>query len=183
MRAYSLNRNNAGYSLLELLAYVFILGIIVNLSVSLLLTTKRLTDVGELAFDRIRTVEEIGREFRSAVRASSMVVAELNATQSDGSHLVLAQFGLNGPRYVVFRMSEDGEFLSIEEYAKPDGEFVLEKLKTLALTGTAVRFEYTAAEPAAARTVRLVVDIDNEGTRNTVPAENVFVASLRGWSS
>ena len=30
-------------------------------------------------------------------------------------------------------------------------------------------------------TVQLHLEIDNKGTPNTTPSENVFIASLRGW--
>lgn len=175
-------RDDSGYSLLELLAYLFILAIIINVSLSLMLMTKRLTDVGELAFERIRIVEEIGREFRSAIEVSDAVVAEADGLHSNGSRLLLSNSGTNGSRHTVIQTTKRGDYLLIEEYAVSKGETRLENLKSIPLPGVEVRFEYSTPDPEAARWIRLVVDIDNEGTPNTIPAVNVFVASLRGWS-
>ena len=92
MRSPHTKGDASGFVLLEAIGYLFILAILVNVSLSLTLTTKRLADAGELAFDRIRTIEEIGQRFTSAVRASDSVMAEVDALHSDESHLLLARY-------------------------------------------------------------------------------------------
>ncbi len=184
--------DDRGYTLIELLAYAFVLAIIVNMSVTLFLNAKRLSNLGEMAFERISGVDEIGREFTDAVLQSDAIVNELNGIVTDEECLVLSQpaipfSGAGGPpaevgrRYVVFRAVREGQYLRAEEYLEDGEGLSLEKLKTFALPIAGLRFEYGSERPEQSRTVRLHLHIDSGGTPNTTPSENVFVASLRGW--
>lgn len=170
-----------GYTLIELLAYAFILAIIVNMSVTLFLTAKRLSVLGEMAFERISGVDEMGRAFSDAVMESDAIVHELNSIVTDEGCLILSQPAEAGRRYVVFRAVDEGRYLRAEEYVEHGEGLSLEKLKTFRLPIAGLRFEYASDRPEQSRTVRLHLHIDNKGTPNTTPSENLFVASLRGW--
>ena len=173
--------DNRGYTLLELLAYIFVLAIIVNMSVTLFLNAKRLSILGEMAFERIIGVDEIGREFTNAVLQSDEIVNALNAIVTDEECLILSQPVEAGRRYVVFRAVDEGRYLRAEEYAEDGEGLSLEKLKTFRLPIAGLRFEYGSERPEQSRTVRLRLYIDTKGTPNTTPSENLFIASLRGW--
>ncbi len=181
MRLHRAYTDDRGYTLIELLVYAFVLAIIVNMSVSLFLNAKRLSALGEMAFDRIGGVEEIGREFRDAVRQSDGIAPDLDAIETDEHCLVLTRTGAKGRRYVVIRADTEGQYLRLEEYSRNGKELWLERLKTFALPIAGIRFEYGSERPEHSRTVQLHLEIDNKGTPNTTPAENVFIASLRGW--
>lgn len=172
---------DSGYSLIELLVYAFVLAIIVNTSVAMFLNATRLSNLGEMAFDRIRGVDEIGREFTEAVLQSDAIVNELDAIVTDEDCLILSQSAETGRRYVVFRTVDEGQYLNAEEYVVEGDGVSLDKLKTFALPITGLRFEYASDRPEQSRTVRLHLKIDNKGTVNSTPSENMFVASLRGW--
>ena len=173
--------DDRGYTLIELLAYAFVLAIIVNMSVTLFLNAKRLSVLGEMAFERISGVDEIGREFTDAVIQSDAIMHELNTMVTDEECLILSQPAEAGRRYVVFRTVDEGRYLRAEEYVEDSEGLSLEKLKTYRLPIAGLRFEYASEQPEQSRTVRLHLHIDNEGTPNTTPSENLFVATLRGW--
>lgn len=173
--------DDRGFTLIELLAYAFVLAIIVNMSVTLFLNAKRLSFVGEMAFERIRGVDEMGREFTEAVMQSDAIMHELNTMVTDEECLILSQPAEAGRRYVVFRAVDEGRYLRAEEYVEDSEGLSLEKLKTFRLPIAGLRFEYGSELPEQSRTVRLHLRIDTEGTPNTTPSENLFVASLRGW--
>lgn len=181
MRPRHATADDTGYTLIELLVYAFVLAIIVNMSVTLFLSAKRLSFVGELAFERIIGVHEIGREFTDAVMQSDAIMHELNTIVTDEDCLILSQPTEAGRRYVVFRAVDEGRYLRAEEYVDDGAGLSLEKLKTFRLPLAGLRFEYGSEQPEQSRTVRLHLHIDNEGTPNTTPSENLFVASMRGW--
>lgn len=193
MRLRRSTAGDRGYSLIELLAYAFVLAIVVNMSVTLFLNAKRLSVLGEMVFERMSGVNEMGREFTGAVMQSDAILDELNSIVTDEECLILSQpaipfSGAGGPpveagrRYIVFRVVDEGRHLRREAYVQDGDGLSLEKLKTFRLPIAGLRFEYASDRPEESRTVRLHLHIDNEGTPNTTPSENLFVASLRGWS-
>ena len=96
---------NSGMSLLEVLGCIAVLGIIINLALSLFLDASRLNVLGTEALDKLRQTEEIRREFQEAVRECISVCEQAGSYKTGEDQLVLRAHpdAINGEeeRYVI----------------------------------------------------------------------------------
>ena len=160
-------RKTAGYSLIEMLAYVGVLAVIINLGAGALVSVVRVNHVGMLALERIEGLEEIRREFRQSVRASTGVAADAGPFRSGVDQLVLEMPADEREpatrRFTVFLFSpdkpngEEGVFLrKLVVVQDPSGDHA-EALVCYPLRLDSVRFTYDADSPDRARLVTLTV--------------------------
>jgi len=177
------SRNEQGYSLIEMLAYVIVLGIIINISAPLFVSAMRLSKVGEAASDRLKGVEEIRSRISERVRGAVRVVPSTLDFESGEEQLILEMPDDPVARRVVFGTFNHPNQVSRLELIKEDGQWVPDFLATYRQRITGLRFTYDTVEPTDAALVRFVVEIDNKGMTNTVPAENLFAVALRSTGS
>lgn len=168
-----------GYTLIELLAYVLVLGVIVNLCTSLFLSGRRVYALGELSVARMDALRKIERDFRQAARTSDTVVAGVEGVSQLNPSLVLRGATGNGTeRYAVWRLGGNGALLR-ETYERTESTTTITSQRSYAI---GVKEAKVARGGADGALVTLSVTVQNKGTSNTVPAENMFVARLRGGS-
>lgn len=185
MRTYS--QRESGYSLIEMLGYIAVLAVVINLSVSLFISTTRLSANVSLAFDRIEGIEEIREEFTSIVHEASSISPGVASYVTSEDRLVLVLPPLPGEegasRFAILgELKGDGRFAKLILTAR-DGVFDTEYLATYGQEFTSQRFTYDTARPEEARLVRLELEVNNEGMKNTIPTINTFAASPRGLGS
>lgn len=177
----------AGYSILEMLGYIAVFAVILNLAVSLFISTTRLSAYATTAMDRIEGIEEVHREFADAVHEAVDVSPGVASYVSGGDRLVLelpqAPGGKGGARYAVLGDLKGNGRMAKLILTERDGAFETEYMATYGQIFVGIRFLYNTVEPAGARLVRLELEVDNATAKNTIPRVNTFAASLRGVGS
>jgi len=176
-------KHEQGYSLIELLAYLVVLGIIINVSAPLFLSAMRLSKVGEAASDNLKGVEEIRSRISDRVREAVRVVPSTLAFESGEDQLILEMPDAPIARRVVFGTLNHPNQVSRLELIQKDGQWVPDFLATYRQSITGLRFSYDTADPSDAALIQFVVEIDNKGMTNTIPAENLFAVALRSRRS
>lgn len=110
----------AGTTLLEMIAYVFILGIVINLCAQVFLSSSRLAAVeGGGAIERIETLDGMERDFRETVRECNGVVTDVAGFACDEKQAVLRL--PDGERFVVFGAPEGVQRLCKRTIRVKDG--------------------------------------------------------------
>lgn len=182
-RNQSTSRHKQGYSLIELLAYLVVLGVIINLSAPLFLSATRLSRLGEAASDHLQGVEEIQSRITDRVREAVRIVPSTLTFESGEDQLILEMPANPLARRVVFGTINDPNKVFRLELIQQDGKWVHDFLAIYRQSITGLRFTYDTADPADAALVRFVLEVDNKGMKNTFPAENLFTVALRSTGS
>lgn len=173
---------DGGYTLLEMLAYTVVLAVIVNVSSAMFLSGKRLHALGDIALERIEIFRQLERQFHETVVDADRVEAALPGVSVSGPRLVLREGnGEAGHRFILWHRDAAGA-LRCERYERAGETLALRSSRAYDLPITNLRFAVDEAD-GGATLVRMDLEIDNAGTRNTVPATNVFVAAVRGMST
>lgn len=171
-----------GYALLEMLMCGVVFAVILNVSISLFVSTTRLSRAGIWAVDCIDGVEEIRRAFADAVHGAQGVSPGMARYATGADQLVLALPAKEdgGARYLVLGQlgGEEGR-LSKLIVVEQDGEFKAEYMYTFRQELRSLHFVYDAERPEDVRLVRLEIEVDNGGAKNTIPGNNTFAAALR----
>ncbi len=177
MSAQSRRTRSGGYTLFELLGYVALLMIIMNLSASVLIGTKRLHTLGTLALERNEAIEEVARDFREAAHDSTTAVDSVPGLPASPGALVLTSKAADGAtRFRLWRSDGDGR-LYLDVYdTRPDRTLALASRKVYSPRLKVLEFSVTRGPPTSL--VALDIVVDNEGTLRTVPRTNRFLGAL-----
>jgi len=175
---------NAGTSLLEMLVYIPILAVVVNLSLSVFLGASRLSALGSTAMDRMTTVTEVQQKFTRTVREAEAVAPGVGTYRTGPAQLVLemppSPDHPDARRYVVFGHITSTKRLGRLEIFEKDGQFTSDAYSRYAFPTRNLRFRYDNDDPAAARLVTLEVDVENaRKSKAKPPVTYRFVAALR----
>ncbi len=163
--------DDQGYTLLELLAYVAILAVFLNITAGLYLSTNRLMARSDLAIDRARGVAEIETAFRDAVASASAVADAVGPLHASESLLVLRRASTTEEWIVLGAVTGPDRF-SVATYKLVNGAPELASLKTY--SQPLLRSQFTVDSAI----VTLTIGIESRGTTNTVSPENTFLAAL-----
>ncbi|MBI2435340.1 MAG: hypothetical protein HYV26_20985 [Candidatus Hydrogenedentes bacterium] len=109
----------AGYSLLEMLMFVAVFAVAVNLCGALLLTSSRLAAMNTLALDRLNAVREVQDGFKTAIQESAgKSEAPWGLSPTDGRLWLRlpAQEPGQSAAYRVFGLLADGQRLVREDF-------------------------------------------------------------------
>jgi type II secretory pathway pseudopilin PulG len=112
----------SGYSLLEMLGYIAVLGIGINLCGGLLITGSRVNTLMTETLDRMEGIAEIESAFRASAGRASEVVDGTGAFKTSENTLVLRVPGADGAaRYIVLGPVLDPDRLSRIELVEKNG--------------------------------------------------------------
>lgn len=150
-------RRRGGYTLLEMLAYVAILGVVLNISAQVLLTCVRLSNFGVQMADGIEQAQGVEDAFREAVREGLAVVPGAGAYATGADTVVLEAPGVEGRRFVVIGRLGQVEQVVVLRIVERNGTLEPEGMKAYPLKDAEVKFAYDAADPALARLVTMTV--------------------------
>ena len=160
---------NAGMVLIEALAYVAILAIVVNVTMSVFVSASRLSLLGTTALDRLTMVEHIREGYARTVREAQGVVSVVGAYRTGGDRLVLemprSPEHADARRYVVFGFITSTSCLGRLEIIEKDGQYSAAAYSTYALPVSALRFGYDTPDPEQARLMSLEVDVLDARTK------------------
>jgi len=168
-----------GYTLLEMLLYVAVLAMGVNLCMALFVTGSRLSAVTTQQLDRMNGLAEVQQEFREAVRRAEGVVPRLGSYESNPGQLILRCPSKDGAaRYILLGALRDADRLSRFELSEENGVLKPEKFSTYALPVTALAFEWNASG-----LVQMDLRIKKDaGERDKNPITHRAIAALRGMA-
>lgn len=152
------NRNQAGYTLLELLAAGVVMMAAFTLCGKLFVQTTRLSAANTGALDRLNQARELESEFVETVNAAVGVASRAAAFRTGEDTLVLRLPANDGERrcavFGAFRHPNRVSRLIMRERG---GQWEAESLTTFALPVGELRFSWEGDRPRQARLVRMHV--------------------------
>jgi hypothetical protein len=176
------NHDSAGMLLMETMAYVAILAVIINLSLSIFLSVSRLSALGTASLDRLRMVEDFRRIVTADVQQAHAITRSVGAYATGTDQLVLEMprrpEDPEAARYVVLGHITSTTRPGRLEIIEKNGQYSVESYSIDALPVVALRFAYDEDDPVKARRVSLDVDVPNVA-KNKPPATYHVVAALR----
>jgi hypothetical protein len=161
-----------GYTLLEMLGYVALFAVLVNLSMSFFIRSGRLSERSHLVLERMERVSELEAGFREITDGARGVVAAAGPLHSDERRLVLRSGESKDEYRVMGELSKPG-MLSVATVRLDGAKTEILKLITLSQPLKSWRFDYGADQAF----VTLTAEIDTTGTINSVPSVNTFSAA------
>ena len=175
--------DTSGMTLVELLGYCAALAVLVNICGMLFVQTQRMSEVGEIALERLDTMAEIQSDFSTAVRGAMRVEPSLAGFTSTADEVVLHKCPAAGDgdttRFVVFGRRL-GQPLHMTEYSLTGGQLQLERHKVYRVEFEVVQLAYGAMPVELARVVKLELRLFKERRDNRTGGGAHVVASLRG---
>lgn len=170
-------KRNAGYTVMEMIVYVAVLAIAINLCGKLFLSGSRLSALNTQALDRLLAVSEIEKEFGRAARESVALVPEAGKYRS-GEHVVVfrAEPEAGAPCYVVFGAVRDAEHVSRMDLVQRNGTLACVRFETFRQPLSSIVFD---ASRAPLMNLAVVIKKD-PGERNNLKIVHQFAAALRG---
>lgn len=173
-----IGRRRAGMALLEVLAYVVILGMVLNVAGQALITCTRLSAFGAAAPDRLVNAAEVEDAFRTAVRNACAVAPAVGDYRSGPETLVLEAPAAEGRRFQVLGCIGRPDRVTLLELVERDGRLEAESARTLAFEAGALRFAYSTPDPTTARLVTLQLTPKNVPGRRAAPEPRRVSAAL-----
>jgi hypothetical protein len=105
-----------------MLAYVVVLGTVLNLFASIFVSNTRLGALNTTALDRLRGIEELQHVFRDTVRQSSAIVPRIAEYKTAEDQLVLKAQSEVRERYIILGiLPNDGRMYRLD-LVEQDGE-------------------------------------------------------------
>lgn len=174
-------RQNAGYSLLEMLVYIVAFAMAVNIMISLLGTGARLTAVTTLGLGRMEGVREVQETFTRYTRRAAAVVDGIGTYQTTDRQLVLKMppGQEDGYDYVVLGALDTPDQFGVLGLKSGPGGLESDYLTYLAQPLAILRFEIENLQSSTL--VHLDVQVKLEkGERDRTFLLHRSSASLRG---
>lgn len=173
----------SGMTLVELLGYCAALAVLVNICGVVFVQSQRMSEVGEVALERLESVAEIQADFTTAVRGAQRIEPALAGFASTAEEVVLLQCpeadDASTVRFVVFGR-RPGQRLHLTEYSIQEGELQLERHKEYRVAFEVVQLSYATQPVEQARAVTLDLRLFKERVDNRTGGGAHIVASLRG---
>ena len=171
-------RAAAGMTLLELMGYLAVLAIGINLCVSLMFQGWRLSALHAQALDRMNSVTTIEEAFRKAVRASDMVVPGFDDFRTGEEAVVFRGHDADGAVvHTVFSRLGEAEDLRLSKVvlSGTEADYDIEKMTTYSLPLGLLSFSREGRGVSMTLTLAL-----KEGERAGKGMAHRFVATPRG---
>jgi len=177
----ALNFNRAGYSLLELLVYVAVFAVGVNIFVSLLSNGSQLSALTTLSMARMEGVREVQEEFTEFTRRATEVVSEVGEYKTGPDRLVLKMPSEPGAEidYAVLGILQQANHFAVMGLAGKEGALEVTYLKTLHQPLETIAFEVVQGGARTLVNLRVKV-LGEEGERKQPFVEHLASATPRG---
>lgn len=178
-------RSTAGMTLFECLMTTAILAVVVNLGLSIFMSSTRLSALTTGALDRVNMVEDVREAFSRTLHEATGVVSELATYKTGDEQLVLSYPPTpesdGWRRYVVFGRIAPSAGLGRLEISEKDGQWRADSFITYPLSVTGLGFTLDTERPLEARMVTLHVDVQTGSRKHSRPPKTyTFAATLRG---
>lgn len=176
--------SKAGMTLLECLMYVAIMGVVINISISLFRSSTRISAHGVAVLDRLNSGEEVRTAFLRTVHEAARVADGVAGYKTGGDRIVFemppAPEKPDERHYVVFGCVASKERVGRLNVSVKNGEAAAGDYISYALPVKTVNFEWASGEPAAARLVTARIQTKMTGARkDREPIIHTFSGALR----
>ncbi len=178
-RRHSRLERTAGTTLIEIIAYIAVLGVMISLCLSIFVTTSRLSLIGTGTLDRMTGLEQIHKGFSETVRDAVAVRTEAASYRTGPDVLVLELPCNDGVRYAVFSRVGPDQRLSKLIFTEQDGKFSPEHFVTYRQNLRTLRFGYDTSDETLARRVSLRLELDKGVEPKIPPLGHTFHAAIR----
>ncbi|GAG14139.1 unnamed protein product, partial [marine sediment metagenome] len=172
-----------GITLIEMLGYIAVIAVVINLATSVFIRSSRLAAMGTGALDRVNAVEEIRDGFTAAVRRSSGISAGIGEHRSGSDRVVLTMPQLAGEegvrRYIVFGLLGDDPRLNKLVVVERDGNLSAESFVTYRQDLDSIRFSYETEDLREAKLVVMEIETKRTVDRGKRRAPYRFTAAMR----
>lgn len=174
-------RRNRGMTLIELLVYVAVFAVVLNVSISVFVRATRLSLLGTRTVDEMRMIGRIGQDFTETVRGAKRVCAEAGpyTTTEDTLVVELPSPAGEGRRYAALGVLNPVPRFGKVEFTLKDGVLQVQRGITYPLDLDEARFEYNGSEPANTRSVSLRLLVKREVEAKKPRLGSTFQASMR----
>ena len=170
-------------TLIEVLGYVAVIAVVINLATSVFIRSSRLAALGTGALDRVNAVEDIRDGFIAAVRGSSGVSAGIGDHRSGSDRVVLTMPQRSGEdavrRYIVFGPLRSDSRLSKLAVIEQDGKLSAESFVTYPQDLDSIRFSYDTVDSSESRLVMMDIETKRTVDRGRKRAPCRFAAAMR----
>lgn len=185
MKHYSRNafRDQRGMTLIEILAYVALTGVLFGLAMKVFMSGHRLSASATTVVDQFREQEAFRRVYTGAIREGAAIVERAGDFVTGDTAVVMAlpaSDGGSAERFLVVGETGDPGTVGVLTVRKEGDRFEVEGSHALPGTFESVRFEYDGATPEQSRAVTLVGRFEAEEGARKPRAVHRFTASLRG---
>jgi hypothetical protein len=170
-----------GYSLLELLVYVAVFAVAVNIFVSLLGTGSQLSALNTLSMSRMEGVREVQEEFTEYTRRASVVVPEVGEYKTGPDRIVLKMppGQEEGFDYAVLGVLREANRFAVMGLAEKEGALEVVYMKTLRQPLETLLIEVDGSGSRPMVNLRVKVQ-GEEGERKQPFVEHTASATPRG---
>jgi hypothetical protein len=177
-----MDRYTGGMSLLECLAYVAILAVVINLSMSAFVSASRLSSTATAGLNRLAVTDDLREGISRALREARGVAAGVGSYRT-GQDTLVVELPLLPDKPIAHRYAVLGRIISKNrlthmEVAEIDGSYTITWCSTYVLPVSAIRFGYDNADPLRARLISIEMDVDNVH-KGKPPVSYRFSAALR----
>jgi len=173
----------AGMSLLEVLGYLAVVGVVINLAASVFISSSRLSVLCTAALDKVVAIEEIHDGFTTAVHESSRVCTGVGEYRTGAGHVVLEMAQVSDEedtrRYVVFGPIGSDSRLSRLVIVEQDGTSSVESFSTYRQELDWIRFSYDSDDVERTRMVAMKIEPKEAVDRGMKRPPYTFVAAMR----
>jgi hypothetical protein len=180
-RARRMQSPTRGYSLLELLVYVAVFAVAVNIFVSLLGTGSQLSALNTLSMSRMEGVREVQEEFTEYTRRASVVVPEVGEYKTGPDRIVLKMppGQEEGFDYAVLGVLREANRFAVMGLAEKEGALEVVYMKTLRQPLETLLIEVDGSGSRPMVNLRVKVQ-GEEGERKQPFVEHTASATPRG---
>ena len=171
-------RPNGGFTLLEMLVYVAIFGLTLNILASLLMTGARLSATAALSLDRLAGVRDVQEAFTTYTRRAAGVAASVEATRPARTPVLAMPPGWGYDYAVLGKLGEDGgDHFGVLRLRNGDSRLESDFLQFRAQPLAHLRFEVD--ESGARPVVHMEIQVKPE-SESAIAASGCITAATRG---
>ncbi|HNR33228.1 MAG TPA: prepilin-type N-terminal cleavage/methylation domain-containing protein [Candidatus Hydrogenedentes bacterium] len=174
-------KNNAGYTLLEMLAVFAVMMMALNLAGTVVTKSTRLSAATTRALDGTAQLGELERAFVDAVRTSCGATDGIGIYRTGPETLVLCMPPTaDGDRYVVFHFLPEQQRLMRLRFESRGGEAALTAAKTFLLPVAAATMSSTSGGASGGEDALFALDLEVSSPSGRVRTTHRVLAAPRG---
>ncbi|MBI4559176.1 MAG: hypothetical protein HY706_16450 [Candidatus Hydrogenedentes bacterium] len=177
-------RPDSGMSLLEVLAYVALLSILINLAAGIFVSTLRISKTGTRRLDTLQVMRTLGQDFADAAHRAYAVTPQLGQYTTNDQSVILALGPDDAPsntkKFVVFGPIAAPNRMSRVMVREEAGQISLESCTTYAMELDTIEFSFVPPDSSEARTASMEITPKAQNAKLGSATPLKFVGTLRG---
>ncbi|MDZ4861184.1 MAG: hypothetical protein SGI88_19605 [Candidatus Hydrogenedentes bacterium] len=163
----------SGFTIMEMLAYIVISGIVLNMCMIAFLRTGRIASAGSERLLHAQAAERFATDFARAVHSAQAVLPVAGSFETGAEQLILKSeegytgIGMANGKFAIWDIVQEGE------------TYTVGRIRSYPVAYVSAQFQFDTASPAAARRVTLRMSPAKAPDESRV---RVLIATLRAGS-